>query len=292
MQFGHRKMNRALAISSAILLAAASAFAGAPAAAPDTAPKTTWSQVSPWDSPAFDRDAESQLLEMANADRVRAGLAPLKTDDGLVRAARLHAAEMASQRQLSHQFSGEPGLTDRLSSNSNLHLNRAGENVAFATTADDAHAALMASAPHRDNLLSVNFNVVGMGVFRSGNRIYVAQDFGSSMATYSIEKAQALVEASVEQLRSQSRMPRLQLVNDGSTQSSACAMAQADSISGAAPTPGAYMLRYTSMTPESLPNGISKVIAQRGLHAYSAGACYARTQKYPNGAYWVVLLFY
>ena len=69
-------------------------------------------------------------------------------------------------------------------------------------------------------------------------------------------------------------------------------MAQADSLSGAAPPPGAYMLRYTSMTPESLPANISKVIAQRGLHTYSAGTCYARTQKYPNGAYWVVLLFY
>ena len=52
------------------------------------------------------------------------------------------------------------------------------------------------------------------------------------------------------------------------------------------------MLRYTSMTPNTLPGNVSKIIAQRGLHTYSAGTCYARTQKYPNGAYWVVLLFY
>jgi hypothetical protein len=52
------------------------------------------------------------------------------------------------------------------------------------------------------------------------------------------------------------------------------------------------MLRYTSMTPEALPSGIAKVIAARGLHTYSAGTCYARTQKYPSGAYWVVLVFY
>jgi hypothetical protein len=101
-----------------------------------------------------------------------------------------------------------------------------------------------------------------------------------------------VVASSVEQLRAQSRLPRLQRVNDGSTQSSACAMAHADSLSGAPPSPGAYVLRYTSMQPETLPANISKVIAQRGLHTYSAGTCYARTQKYPNGAYWVVLLFY
>jgi hypothetical protein len=107
-----------------------------------------------------------------------------------------------------------------------------------------------------------------------------------------VQQAQALVSDSVEQLRAQAKMPRLRRVNDGDVQSSACAMAQADSLSGASPNPGTYMLRYTSMKPESLPSEISKVIAQRGLHTYSAGTCYARTQKYPHGAYWVVLVFY
>lgn len=231
-------------------------------------------------------------MDLANADRARAGLAPLKMDDGLVRAARAHAAEMASQHQLSHQFSGELALPQRISANSALHLERAGENVALATTADDAHQALMSSPPHRDNLLNASFNVAGFGVFRSGNRIYVAQDFGSSVATYSVKQAQELVATSVEQLRAQSHMPRLQRVEDRGMQSSACAMANSDSLTATAPPPGAYMLRYTSMTPETIPSQISKVIAQRGLHTYSAGACYARTQKYPNGAYWVVLLFY
>jgi len=263
-----------------------------PAPSPDTAPNSAWQQVSPYDRPSYDRQAEHQLLDLANADRARAGLPPLKMDDGLVRAARAHAAQMASQHQLSHQFSGEPSLTQRISANSALHLERAGENVALATTADDAHQALMSSPPHRDNLLNASFNVAGFGVFRSGNRIYVAQDFGSSIATYSVKQAQELVATSIEQLRAQAKMPRLQRVEDRGMQSSACAMANSDSLTTAAPPPGAYLLRYTSMTPETIPSQISKVIAQRGLHTYSAGACYARTQNYPNGAYWVVLVFY
>lgn len=283
-------MFRALFISIWLFAAAASAMAGA--APPDTAPKSTWTQVSPYENPSFDTAAEAELLRLANVDRARRGLAPLKMDQGMVHAARLHAAQLASKRQLSHQFSGEPALADRISASSTLHLNRAGENVAMSTTAEDAHQALMLSPPHRDNLLSPNFNVAGIGVFRSGNRIYVAQDFGSSMATYSVQHAQELVSENIEQLRVQSRMPRLQRVNDSNTQSSVCAMAKADSLSGAAPPAGAYMLRYTSITPETLPANISKVIAKRGLHTYSAGTCYARTQKYPNGAYWVVLVFY
>lgn len=164
--------------------------------------------------------------------------------------------------------------------------------MAMAANPDQAHDALMASPPHRDNLLSPKFNVAGFGVFRQGHMLYVAQDFGLSMATYSVQQAQELVSASVEKLRAQAKMPQLRRVNDGDLHSSACAMAKADSLSGATPPPGAYMLRYSSMKPDSLPGDISKVIAQRGLHTYSAGTCYARTPRYPSGAYWVVLVFY
>ena len=250
------------------------------------------SDSSNTDSSKYDPQAERYLLEMANAERARAGLAPLKMDNGLVRAARAHAAEMAAENQLSHQFSGEPPLPQRLAASSSLHLERTGENVAMAADPDQAHHALMSSPPHRDNLLSPNYNVAGFGVIRSGRVIYVAQDFGSSLPSYSVQQAQDMVDASVEQLRTQAKLPRLQRVDSRNAQSSACAMAQADSLSAAAPPPGAAVLRYSSMTPEAIPSSISKVIEARDLHTYSAGTCYARTQKYPSGAYWVMLVFY
>lgn len=259
---------------------------------PDSTPKSSWQQISSSDRPSYDNEAERQLLEKANRDRTRAGLPPLKMDEGLSRAARLHAARMAAQGQLSHQFFGEPSLIERLAANSTLHLERAGENVAVAPTADDAHHALMSSPPHRDNLLNKDFNVAGIGVARKGAQIYVAQDFGASLAAYSVKQAEELVSSSVEQLRAQSNMPRLARVSDRGIETSACAMAQADSLNATSPPPGAYMLRYTSLTPGALPADVSKVIAQRGLHTYSAGTCYARTAKYPNGAYWVVMVFY
>ena len=281
-----------LALIASATLHLAVAGAALPAAAADTAPNSSWQQVSPYDAPNFDPQAERELLDKANADRARAGLPPLKMDSSMVRAARAHAAAMAAQKHISHQFSGEPSPSDRIAAVSNLHLERMGENVAVAPNVEDAHGALMASTPHRDNLLSAKFNVAGFGVFRQGYVLYVAQDFGLSMATYSVQQAQELVSASVEKLRAQAKMPQLQRVNDGGLQSSACAMAKADSLSGARPSPGAYTLRYTSMKPESLPADISKVISHRGLHTYSAGTCYARTQRYPSGAYWVVLEFY
>jgi uncharacterized protein YkwD len=280
-----------LALIAAIPLHLAAAGAALPAAA-DTAPNSSWQQVSPYGAPNFDLQAERELLDKANADRAQAGLPPLKMDEGLIRAARAHAAVMAAQKHISHQFSGEPSPSDRIAAVSNLHLETIGENVAVAPNVEDAHGALMASSPHRDNLLSPKFNVAGFGVFRQGHVLYVAQDFGLSRATYSVQRAQELVSISVEKLRAQARMPQLKRVDDSDLQSNACAMAKADSLSAASPPPGAYMLRYTSMKPESLPAEISKVIAHRGLHTYSAGTCYARTQRYPSGVYWVVLEFY
>src|SRR5262245_21686706 len=108
---------------AAILLLLAVGICPSRAATPaDTTPKSSWHQVSPDETTSqnasYDREAEHQLLEMANADRQRAGLPALKSDEGLIRAARTHAAEMASQNQLSHQFSGEAALFQRLAANS------------------------------------------------------------------------------------------------------------------------------------------------------------------------------
>src|SRR5580698_3440838 len=61
-------------------------------------------QPSPDDPSPYDAEAERQLLDLANQARAQAGVAPLQMDDGLTRAARIHAAEMAAQQQLSHQL--------------------------------------------------------------------------------------------------------------------------------------------------------------------------------------------
>jgi uncharacterized protein YkwD len=245
-----------------------------------------------YDLQPFGDAAERELLDKANADRARAGLPALKMDDGLVQAARAHAAEMAAQKHLSHQFSGEPSLVNRIAAVSDLHLEQAGENVAVATNVKDAHRALMSSPPHRENLLSPKFNRVGFAVVRQGHVLYVVEDFGMSIKTYSVQQAEEMVAASIEQLRLQANLSRLELVNGGVIESSACAMARADSLRVRTPDPAVYLLRYTTMAPETIPSAASEVIGRHAVRAFAVGTCYARSQNYPNGAYWVVVEFY
>jgi uncharacterized protein YkwD len=237
----------------------------------------------------YDLEAEQQLLDLANEARVQAGLEKLQPDAGLTQAAREHAAEMAEQQQLSHQFASEPSLALRLAAETTLHLDRAGENVAYSGSVDQAQNGLMHSPPHRENLLNPGYNVAGFGVVHSGSLIYVAQDFGHSLPTYSGSDAERMVSANVARVRGD--LPPLARTDGTPAEAVSYAMARADSLSTPA-VQGRYVLRYTSMQPGSLPASAEKAITDRSIHSFAVGACYSHSTTYPNGAYWITIVFY
>ena len=213
-------------------------------------------------SPSYDAEAERRLLDMANRERAKAGLPPLQKDEGLTKAAREHAAAMAAQQKLSHQLSGEPNLVHRLAANTKTHLDQAGENVAFAPTVDQAQDSLMHSPPHRANLFNAGYNVAGFSVVRSGSLLYVTQDFGHSLPTYSDDEAEVLVGRSVDRLRAQTHLPGLQRMDGREAASMACAMAEADSLRTPAPKARA-VFRYTTSQPQIIPENASQPIKTR-----------------------------
>ena len=279
-------MTRALIASLAILLATSVVGLEVPAHATEP-PATADAQPSSYD----DAEAGRLLLEMANRERAKAGLPALQADDGLTKAARAHAAAMAAQQKLSHQLSGEPSLVHRLAASTKTHLDQSGENVAFANSVDQAQDSLMHSPPHRANLLNAGYNVAGFSVVRRGSLLYVTQDFGHSLPSHSDAEAEVLVTRSVDRMRAQTHLPGLQRMDGKEAASTACAMAEADSLRTPGPRARA-VLRYTTSEPQVLPEGAARVIKDRSLDAFAAGSCYARTRAYPTGVYWVALLFY
>ena len=262
---------------------------------PQSAPKATLKTASattpdiPFD---YEPQAEQQLLALANEARHKAGAPALKLDAGLSEAALIHAQAMLEAGQLSHQFQGEPTLPQRLAARTNLQLDQAGENVALDYDAEHGHEHLMLSPPHRANLLNPAFNVVGLGVVRSGDRLYIVQDFGHALPTYSVDEVKARIAAAVNDSRhraGQSELPRRDLLN---ADDAACSMAEADKLGTAAVRKLAgqsTVLTYTSLRPETLPSGTLHAISSRNLHSFSIGACYSRTETYPTGVYWIVL---
>jgi uncharacterized protein YkwD len=246
-------------------------------------------------SPSFDAEAERQLLEMANRARAQAGAPPLHIDQGLTLAARAHADVMAQQQQLSHQFDGEPSLPHRLASSSALHLDRAGENVAMDLTAGQAHDHLMLSPPHRENLLDPAYDVAGIGVIRSGERLYVVQDFGHSLPAYTSDQTENSIVEAVSRTRRAAHLPVLAHQSDFTLHDAVCSMAREDRLGTRAMHDLAqryYVISYTNMHPEVLPETANRLIGDRHLRNVAVGTCYARTSTYPTGVYWVGLLFY
>jgi uncharacterized protein YkwD len=253
-------------------------------------------EVSQSSTPAgTDSQAEQELFDKANRERVKAGLPPLQMDEGLAQAAREHAAALAAEQQLSHQLPGEAPLAQRLATSTSLHLDRGGENVASAPTVEQAHESLMLSPLHRENLLNASYNVAGFGVVRSGNTLYVTQDFGQGSAVYSRQAADDRLATSLLDLRAQHNLATLERLENDALPATACSMAQANSLKTPLPremAQGRYLLRYTTPQPQLLPASAVRAAADRGLHAFAASSCYARTASYPNGVYWVVLALY
>ena len=292
-----------LLFASLLSLSAAAFFAArltaAPAADPGVSPEpqqATLKAVSattpdiPFDSE--DLQIEQQLLALANQSRHQAGVPALTLDRGLSQAARVHALTMLQANQLSHQFQGELSLPQRLAATTALLLDQEGENVALDYDAEHGHQHLMLSPPHRANLLNPSYNVVGLGVVRSGDRVYIVQDFGHALPQYSPAEVKDRIASALEQKRHQANRRELARHDLANADDAACSMAQADKLATVPVRNLAShftVLTYTSVRPEEMPREAFHSIESRNLRSFSVGTCYARSQTYPSGVYWVLV---
>jgi hypothetical protein len=199
---------------------------------------------------------------------------------------------MFAARQLSHRFDGEPSLPQRLATATHAQLDQEAENVALDFNAENGHQHLMLSPPHRANLLNPAYNVVGLGVVRSGDELYIVQDFGHALPNYSAAEVKDRIAATVAQARHQANRADLARRDLPTADDAACSMAHADKLGTSSIHQLAQrftVLTFTSLHPETLPGEASHMLSSNNLRSFSVGACYARTATYPTGVYWVVL---
>lgn len=126
---------------------------------------------------------EAGALALANEERMRRGVAPLAPDPLLAAAARQHSREMWMLRYFDHY---SPNGSMRTPSDRYRRFGGAvegaiiGENLFYGTQADVlwSHRSLMASLPHRENLLSPSFTRAGIGIWVSpSGEMWVTQMF-------------------------------------------------------------------------------------------------------------------
>ncbi|MEX2541481.1 MAG: CAP domain-containing protein [Trueperaceae bacterium] len=128
--------------------------------------------------------AEAALLVTTNEARARHGLPPLGHDEGLARAARAHAIEMANLAYFSHSSpSPESSSLSRRLARAGVPSVTAGENLALLRGPQDVATAAvqgwLESPGHRAALLHTGYTHVGFGVATgAGGETLVAQVFG------------------------------------------------------------------------------------------------------------------
>jgi uncharacterized protein YkwD len=154
-----------LRVRGAIALVAAAVLACSAPGLPDTSPA----------SPLAER-----VVSLTNAERARKRMAPLTPSPRLMRAAQMHAEQMARAGRLDHELprAKYPRPEDRLSA-VKYSWRVWAENVAYGpTTAEDVHQLWMKSAEHRANILNSRLTETGVGhATDTKGRIYWTQVF-------------------------------------------------------------------------------------------------------------------
>ncbi|ADV82020.1 SCP-like extracellular [Terriglobus saanensis SP1PR4] len=143
--------------------------------------------------------AEQYLFAALNQERAAVGLPALTWNPQMAVAAREHAIRMARMGGISHQFAGEPDLTQRTST-AGAKFSTVAENVAVGESPLTIHNAWMHSPGHRANILDAVVTSVGISAILYQGRLWAVQDFSRDVATLSLaaqeEKVRALVAQS------------------------------------------------------------------------------------------------
>lgn len=112
---------------------------------------------------------EQKVVDLTNQERAKNGLAALKVDTALSKVAREKSLDMSKNGYFSHT-SPTYGSPFDMMKQFGVSYQYAGENIAMGQrTPEEVVQAWMNSEGHRKNILSANFNYIGVGYVESGD---------------------------------------------------------------------------------------------------------------------------
>jgi uncharacterized protein YkwD len=124
----------------------------------------------------------ARVLELTNAERQNAGLAPLELSPALQDAARGYSEVLANSNCFDHTCGPVPNFAERDGQAGYTDWTDIGENIAAGfPTPEAVVASWMASPGHRANILSPLFTEIGVGMTSGGGTYgtYWAEEFGT-----------------------------------------------------------------------------------------------------------------
>lgn len=237
--------------------------------------------------PAADPGLEAALLSATNAARARFGKGALRQDEGLARAAREHASEMAQLNYFSHgsPVSAHATLQKRLAL-AGCPLVDVAENIVLLGESKgdraDAQKAVqdwLNSPHHRKNLLNGSYDRVGFGAARNAQgQLFIVQDFGAEpvqLLSESVARATRTVTELTVHVRSDKALTALFNVG-GAPQSTHALPAGASTVTLTTAATGTVELVV------GVPNGGNSYLIDDGGTVDIAGGSYRADPGQPR----------
>ncbi|TCK93120.1 putative YkwD family protein [Natranaerovirga hydrolytica] len=106
---------------------------------------------------------EREFVDLVNAERRKNGLSEYAINMDVVNVSRVKAQDMVDNNYFSHD-SPVYGSPFEMLNNFGVSYRTAGENIAGNNSVQRAHNALMNSSGHRANILSTNYDSIGVGI--------------------------------------------------------------------------------------------------------------------------------
>jgi uncharacterized protein YkwD len=116
---------------------------------------------------SVDKSAEQEMLNAVNLEREKVGLSPVVFSESLAQVGREHCKDMFKRGYFSHYTPEGLSPFDRMQKAS-ISFTYAGENLALSPNVSLAMKGLMQSPGHKANILSQNFNTLGIGAIDGG----------------------------------------------------------------------------------------------------------------------------
>lgn len=137
---------------------------------------------------ALEQQIAQTVFQAINTDRATAGLPALQWSSALAGGAFKHSLLMSADDDMAHQLPGEPAIGTRITQDG-VHWTWCGENIGYTSNTSVSgamwlHQTMMAEQPpndpHRQNILSGNFTMVGVGIVIDANhRLWLTEDFAN-----------------------------------------------------------------------------------------------------------------
>ena len=131
----------------------------------------------------FMAQVEQSIFNKVNEERAKAGVPALTYNTTMEKYARIKSQDMGDNNYFSHEDLSGNLITTQMKKDG-VTYRAWGENIAYVGGMTDPNAIAdkimtnwMNSSGHRANILSTNFSSIGVGVYKSGNRVYATQEF-------------------------------------------------------------------------------------------------------------------